>query len=175
LERRCLKWSCMTHLNISNTSYGQKKGQELNCQFDSWPLKVGNCPDFLAFRWHDTYRWKVLDKGYNFFLNLILIGSFHTKLWAPKVTKVPTLGILRLPLGSPETKWHLGATPIVRHRVYYKGEGDGFPQIWAVVNLVSPWLLVVCPCTKMFQLCTNQFVIWFAQVCVSKWISCQFS
>ncbi len=33
-------------------SYGQKKGQESNCQFDSRPLKVGNCSDFLACKWH---------------------------------------------------------------------------------------------------------------------------
>jgi hypothetical protein len=26
LECKCLKWARMTHLNISNTSYGQKKG-----------------------------------------------------------------------------------------------------------------------------------------------------
>jgi len=25
LKRRCLQWVCMTHLNIWNTSYGQKK------------------------------------------------------------------------------------------------------------------------------------------------------
>jgi hypothetical protein len=31
---------------------------------------------------------------------------------------------------------------------YYMGEGDGFPRIWAVVNLVSPMLLMVCPSTK---------------------------
>jgi hypothetical protein len=41
-------------LDTLNTSYGQKEGWESNCQFDSWPLKVGNCPDFLAFRWHAT-------------------------------------------------------------------------------------------------------------------------
>ncbi len=35
----------MSHLDIYNTSYGQKKGQELNWQFDSRPLKVGNRPD----------------------------------------------------------------------------------------------------------------------------------
>jgi hypothetical protein len=28
------------------------------------------------------------------------------------------------------------------------GEGGGFPRVWAVVNLVSPKLLVVCPNTK---------------------------
>jgi len=26
LKRRCLKWARMTHLDIWNTSYGQKKG-----------------------------------------------------------------------------------------------------------------------------------------------------
>jgi hypothetical protein len=28
------------------------------------------------------------------------------------------------------------------------GEGGGFPRVWAVVNLVSPGLLVACPNTK---------------------------
>jgi hypothetical protein len=46
LELRCLKWACMTHLDTSNTSYGQKKGQQSNCQFDSQPLKVKNRPQF---------------------------------------------------------------------------------------------------------------------------------
>jgi hypothetical protein len=32
---RCLKWSCMTHLDNWNTSYGQKKGHKSNWQFDS--------------------------------------------------------------------------------------------------------------------------------------------
>jgi hypothetical protein len=51
-----------------------------------------------------TYRWKDLDEGYNVALNLISIRGFHIKLWAPKVAKVPILGISRLPLGSPGTK-----------------------------------------------------------------------
>jgi hypothetical protein len=37
LERRCLKWARVTHLDTWNTSYGQKKGRESNCQFDSRP------------------------------------------------------------------------------------------------------------------------------------------
>ncbi len=32
-------------------------------QFDYQPLKVRNRPDFLAYRWCATYRWKALDKG----------------------------------------------------------------------------------------------------------------
>jgi hypothetical protein len=25
---------------------------------------------------------------------------------------------------------------MAKHKEYYKGEGDGFPQVWAMVNLV---------------------------------------
>ncbi len=42
LECRCLKWACITHFDIWNISYGQKKGWESNWQYDSRPLKVGN-------------------------------------------------------------------------------------------------------------------------------------
>jgi len=55
LKLRCLKWARMIHLDISNTSYGQKKGWESNWQFDSQPLKVKNRPDFLACSWRATY------------------------------------------------------------------------------------------------------------------------
>jgi len=58
------------------------------------------------------------------------------------------MGISGLPLGSLGTKWHLGAGPVARHKVYYKGEGGGFPQIQAVVSLVSPSLPVAHPNTK---------------------------
>jgi len=69
-------------------------------------------------------------------------------LWASKVARLPILRISGLPLGSPKTKCHLGVGPVARHIIYYKGEGGGFPQVWAVVNLVSPCLRVVSPCTK---------------------------
>jgi hypothetical protein len=148
LERICLKWARMTHLDIWNKSYGQKKDRESNCQINSRPLEVGNCPDFLAFRWHATYCSKALDKWYNFALDLISIGGLHTKLWPHKVVGVPTLGISGLPLGSPKTKWHLSDGLVARHRVYYKGEGGGFPQVQARVSLVSSNLHVVCLSTK---------------------------
>jgi hypothetical protein len=168
LKLRCLKWSFMIHLDIWNTSYGQKKGRESNWQFDSRPLKVGNRPDFLVCKWHVTYRWKALDEGYNFVVDLISIKGLHTKLWGPKVARVPTFGILRLPFGSPRTKCHLDVGLVERHKIYYKGEGGDFPQVRAVVSLVSLWLLVARPCTKVLQLSTNQLVVWFVQVCVSK-------
>ncbi len=74
----------MTHLDISNTSYGQKKGWESNWQFDSQPRKVENRSDFLTFKWCAIYCWKILDEGYNFALDLIVIRGVHAKLWASK-------------------------------------------------------------------------------------------
>jgi len=65
-----------------------------------------------------------------------------------KVTGVPTLGISGLPLWSLGTKCHLDVGPMVSHKVYYKGEGDGFPQVHAMVSLVSPNLPMVRLSTK---------------------------
>jgi hypothetical protein len=148
LKLRCLKWACMTNLEIWNISYGQKKGQESNCQIDSQVLKVGNRPDFLMCRWRATYQWKDFDEGYNFVSYLISIGDLHIKLWPRKVARVSTLGILGLPFGSPGKKWHLGVSPMAMHKVYYKGEGGGFPQVRAVVSFVSMSLPVARLSTK---------------------------
>jgi len=95
-----------------------------------------------------TYRWKALDEGYNFALDLILIGGLHAKLWAYKVTRIPDVKISGLPSESPKTKCHLDVGLVERHKVYYKGEGGGFPQVWTVVNLVSSNLPVALPNTK---------------------------
>jgi hypothetical protein len=138
-----------------------KKVGKSNWQFDSWPLKVNNHLDFLACRWCVTYHWKTLDKGYNLALDVISIKGFHAKLEAPKVVGVPSLGISRLPLANSRTKWHSGVGIVARHKVYYKGEGCGFPQVQAVVSLLNLCLPVIHLCTKVLQLCTNQFVVWF--------------
>jgi len=137
LELGCLKWSCMTHFDMWNTSYGQKKGHESNWQFDSILIKVKYHAYFLMCRWRVTYRWKALDKGYNFASDLISIKSLHTKLWAHKIAGIPTMRISGFPLGSPGTKCHLDVGLMERHKVYCKGEGGGFPQVRAVVSLVS--------------------------------------
>jgi len=65
-----------------------------------------------------------------------------------KVEGVPNLGILKLPFGSPETKCHLDVGLVERHKVYYKGEGGGFPQVRVVVSLVNMSLSVARPSTK---------------------------
>jgi hypothetical protein len=159
LKLRCLKWAHIAHLNICNTNYGQKQGRKSNWQFDSWPLKVRNLPDSFAFRKRAAYCWKALDKGYNFALDLIAIEGLHRKLCALKVARVLVVGISGLPLENLGTKSHLDVAPVDRCRVYYKGEGDGFPQVRAVVSLVCSncsWL-VLAP--KVLQLCINHFVL----------------
>jgi hypothetical protein len=57
--------------------------------------------------------------------------------------------------GTPKwgTKCHLDVGIVEKHKVYYKGESDGFPQVWAVVSLST--------------LCINQLVVWFVQIHVS--------
>jgi hypothetical protein len=51
------------------------------------------------------------------------------KLCAPKVARIPIVKISGLPLGSPGTKSHLDVTLVKRCKVYYKGEGGGFPKV----------------------------------------------
>jgi len=102
-------------------------------------------------KWCATYCWKEINEGYNFSLCLISIKGLQKKLWACKVVGIPTFGISGLPLGSPRTKWHLSADLVARHKEYYKGEDGGLPQVWAMVSLMSLFLLVVRLCTKMLQ------------------------
>ncbi len=160
LELRCLKWARMTHSDIWNTSYGQTKGRESNWQFDSRSLKVRNRPNFLVCRWRATYRWKALHEGYNFSLNLILIGGLHKKLWPYKVARVPILGISGLPLGNPKTKCHLDVGLVERHIVYYKRGRWWLPPKsgpwWVLWIWVYPWFILA---PKVFHQCTNQFVV----------------
>jgi hypothetical protein len=55
---------------------------------------------------------------------------------------------------SPGKKSHLDVASAERCRVYYMGEGVGFPRVRAVVSQVSPRLPMACPNTKRTQ---NEF------------------
>ncbi len=80
----------------------------------------------------ESSRWKL-----QLFFKPHLNGRFTYKVMNPKVAGISTLGILGLPLGSLGTKCHLGAGPMARHIIYYKGEGVGFLQVQVMVSLVS--------------------------------------
>ncbi len=85
LKRRYRKWPLIGHLDICSPSYGQMKGRESNWQFDSRPLKVGNRPLPNIRIESATWRWKDLDKDYNYGSDLVAIGLCSRELWAPKV------------------------------------------------------------------------------------------
>jgi hypothetical protein len=115
-----------------------------------------------------TYRWKAFDESYNFALVCTSIKGSLAKLWGSKVAGVPVGEISGLPLGSPRKKSHLDVASMKSCRVYYKGEGGGFPQVRAMVSLVCPccsWLVLT---PRVLQLCTNHFV-WV--VCRPVWVS----
>jgi len=136
LKRRCPKWPCIAHLDICSPSYGQKKGRESNCQFDSRPLKVGNRPlPDVALR-SATWRWKALDESYNFGLKLVPIRVWGKELRPSKVLGLQPEIISGLQLGSPGKKSHLDVASAESYRVYYMGEGGGFPRVRTVVSQV---------------------------------------
>ncbi len=60
--------------------------------------------------------------------------------------RVPISGIARLSTWESWEKRHLGVAHVVNYKKYYKGEGGGFPQVWAMVSLIR--MLVPCLCTK---------------------------
>ncbi len=170
MECRCLKWAHMTNLDIWNTNYGQKKGCESNWQFNSWPLKVENHPDFLVCRWRATYPLKALNKGYNFALDLISIGGLHKKLWPAKLRESQLWEFQDSHLGIPGqnaiwmwASWR-GTKYITRGKVVVSPK---FKPWWILWIWVCSWFILA---PKVIQLCTNQLVVWFC-VGLCEWLS----
>jgi len=64
---------------------------------------------------------------------------------APKLQKFELARFRDSHLGVLREKNHLDVGPVERCRVYYKGEGGGFPQVRAMV-------ILVCPCCPWFVL-----------------------
>jgi hypothetical protein len=62
----------------------------------------------------------------------------------------PNFGNFKTPIWESRDKKSFGCEPhgMERCRVYYKGEGGGFPQVWAMMNLVSPSSPMARPSTK---------------------------
>jgi hypothetical protein len=77
---------------------------------------------------------------------------------------------------SPGTKSHLDVAPVNSCKVYYMGEGGGFPRVRAMVSFVSPELPVACPSTEGAPKSdlTNLLVGWM-HIQVSNWKACHFS
>jgi hypothetical protein len=138
-------------------------------------LKVDNRPYFLACRWRATYRWKDVEKGYNFATNLTSIGGLHTKLWNPKIAKIPISKFWEFQdshLGVPGQNdiwvlapW-LSTKNIIRWKVVASPKSGPWWVLWVYVCL---WF-VHAP--EVLWLCINQLVVWFVRVRVNNWIAC---
>ncbi len=109
LKWRCPKWPRMSHLDICSPSYGRKKGQKSNWQFDSRPLKVENRPVPDVHSGSATWRWKALLEGYKFGLDFIPIGGRGEELQSPKVSGIQTGTVSGLHFGSPRTRIQMKA------------------------------------------------------------------
>jgi len=96
-------------------------------------IKSWESPQFTCMQWSATYRCKALNKRYKFSSDLISIGGLHAKLCAPKVVGVPTMGISRLPFGSPRTK-------------YFWNFFDDLDKIWGWFKhfIISPTNIFLC-------------------------------
>jgi hypothetical protein len=106
----------------------------------------------IMWRWRATYRCKDLDKGYNFALDLISIGGLHIKLWGPKVTRVPTLGISGQNVIWMWASWR-STEYIIRGKLVTSPKSG---LRWVLWVRISPWLILA---PKMLKLYTNQLVI----------------
>jgi hypothetical protein len=67
-----------------------------------------------------------------------------------------------------ETKWHLGVGLVAMRKKYYKGEGGGFLQVWAMVNLVSP--CVACGSSVHHKCFNFALTNLLSGLCRSMWI-----
>jgi hypothetical protein len=167
LKCRCPNWPRMSHLDVCSPSYGQKKGRESNCQFDSRPLKVGNQPLPDVCSGISTWRWKALEQSYNFGSNLVPIRAWGEKLWTPKVPGVQTGIVLGLHFGSPGKKSHLDVASARSCREYYKGEGGGVPPSPGRGESSESKSPVTCPNTQRGAkwVLTNLWLVLDARPC----------
>jgi hypothetical protein len=149
LKRRCLKWPLMGHSDICSTSYVWKKGQESNCresnwQFDSRPLKGW----FPSFQETCDIPLESSQRGLQLCFRPHCNRRSTQEVMHPQSCGTPSCCNFGTPSGTPGTKSHLDVAPVKWRRIYYMGEGGGFPRVWAVVSFVSPKSPMVRPSTK---------------------------
>jgi hypothetical protein len=116
LKRRCLKWARITHLDIWNTSYDQKKGRESNWQFDSRPiwLPTIKSQDSTQFR-HVQAAWDIQLKSFRHRLQLCFRPHYNRrsahKVMRPQSRGNPNYGNFRTPTWESPDKKSFGCGP----------------------------------------------------------------
>ncbi len=145
LKCKCLKWACMTHLNIYNTSYGQKKGRESKCQFDSQLLKVWNHFIYLCASGVPHIVGKLLMRATIFLWASSQIKNLHKKLWASKMARVLILGF---PIWESRNKMTFGCSPYGKAQKILERGRWWLPKVQAMLKFVNLCMRVAHSCTK---------------------------
>ncbi len=128
LERRCLKWVCMTHLDIWNTSYGQKKGWESNLAI--WFLTIKS-RELSRFPYVQVACDKPLESSWQ---RLQLCFRRHlnqrstVKVIGSQSARIPTLGVL-----GQNAIWMLITWPSIKYTIRGKVVGSPKPGPWWVL------------------------------------------
>ncbi len=166
LELKCLKWAHMTHLDTSNTSYGQKKGQESNWQFDFRPLKVKNRPDSLCSgdmpHTIENLSMKATTLFSTSFQSEVCTQSYgppklhEFQLWELQDLRVPRQNDIWVLVMWPSTKYNIRGKVVASSK---------FGSWWVLWIRVCPWLNRAPKCSNyeltnsLFGLCRSMWVI----------------
>jgi len=127
---------------------GPKEGSEVKLAIWLLTTKSQESPWFACVQMASNIPLESPQQGLQLYFRLHFNQRSEHKVMGPQSCGSPNCGNFRTPIWESRTKWHLGASPVAKHKVYYKGEGGDFPQVRVMVSLVSPSLLVACPNTK---------------------------
>jgi hypothetical protein len=94
----------------------------------------------------ESYQW-----GLQFCFRFHCNWRSEHKFIRPQNCESPNYGNFGTPIWKSQDKMPFGCGPHGDCRVYYKGEGGGFPQVRVVMNILNSSLLVVRPSTKSAQ------------------------
>jgi hypothetical protein len=144
---RCLKWAYI-HLSTYNTSYGQKKNQESEWQFNSWPLKVGNFHELCVCKGRATYIIGNLLMKVIIFFKTSPQSKVYTKSYkCPKWQKFQFQEFWNSQLGSTEKNdvWVQPLWLVTKNTT--RGKAVASLQVRVMVSLMNPCMFMVHPCT----------------------------
>jgi hypothetical protein len=141
------------------------KCEGMNLHIPKWALtlriRVRNHPRFIYMQVDCHIPLESSQRGLQLFFRPHLNRRSLHKIMGPQSHESPNLeNFETLNLGV-WNKMTFGCWRMAKQKEYYNGEGGGFPKFrlwWILWIRVYPWL-VHAP--KVFQLCTNQLVVWF--------------
>ncbi len=116
---------------------------------DNEPHIVGNLQTRATTLLQTTPRSEVCSQSYG----------------APKSQESPFVQFQDSHSGVPREKSHLDVGSVANHRVYYKGEGGGFPQVLAMVSLMCPCCSWFVLAPKVLQWCSNDALTTLCELC----------